>query len=1072
MSAIQGTQFDLSGFIEFIERIEVAYIVRNDNNVEERLDEFVVLPNDPRIVNNILYLAPLQTCTVRLVFFGSAFPVEGLVHDTVVRVQENFIFVKPKAIQSDSRFIDARKLTDGTWQLIGFAGFKCDFEIERSSVTTNEGTITFRTEQPVGGLSQHHPLPTVSDPGNYDITSDRRDFTVSNPDELSWIFPYGHDYWVFFTAQRTPNTTPFTQGFRVFSVDPDNARETIADLHYATSLSTDGTLTIDFNPNADCIVCDRKGVTPATHETKGISITVEWGDGGRTGPLSLIDTTNNERLTIEPLNHTYTSPEPQLVTIILESFTRSTKIIESFFVKNFSFIYTVRIDESRTYDAKDTSKDDMGGDGLDYIDTSSPLMNRGEPFINQARTPPVTIITVNQEGEEDVKYFNDANTWANIYPFDSIDPVLMNGTTITNWLDHANWGQDENGTALETAAEHNIMIELPPFWYKIERGTPRQNNNPKIIDISICSSKPDDTWTSVHPNAQTCIYLAAFLKNIDEGDEFKDQVSLRQSMFRLFKDIPEDRPAGSAYELMTHRVWTAIQVLFLMRYRTLNSSSLFKGYNPNDAAQLNLANSSSQSGLTGTGDNARFFGLDNIWGLRPTRLAGIKYENGAFVVDTPEGEKSYPIAENQHINRPIITNVVGDNDGGFLPTAFEGYPGERYQDAVKINGEEDVFAGVPTYLHTDQGVDYNDNGIFAIGNRTLNPNYDPNDPASHKYTEYFTERYMVKESRLSEVNSQYVKIGKYKQTPLNAVFIDKTSWNRKLTISLEEDRAYRYIIWDSLMGAEPAQRKNPKVQTKFERTYVEQQPNLESPIDILVYAIDKLWNVEHTYDSSVWVLSLNNVVNIGPTSCTLDDPVIVDATRLQEYVTQSGTYGPFAESVIVEWGTYRANPDGSKNTSRPIKETRKLGESWKFEHYYRHDGDHNWEGSTGQFVIKITVNGGGYNEDGTPSNSPVYSNGGVIEQSIWLSGLQSWYNFRSIAGYVDTVQDNGQIQNHGFELVAQFEGSAGEYLEFFSDHEIRLDTTTKHDWFLLVLSAGFLDKICGFLKIGLTSENR
>ena len=441
--------------------------------------------------------------------------------------------------------------------------------------------------------------------------------------------------------------------------------------------------------------------------------------------------------------------------------------------------------------------------------------------------------------------------------------------------------------------------------------------------------------------------------------------------------------------------------------------------------------------MTGTGDNARFLGLDNLWGFRPTRLAGIKYENGAFVVDTPNGDKSYPVGDNQHINRPIITNVVGDNDGGFLPVAFEGYPGERYQDVVKINGEEDVFVGVPTYLYTDTAVDHKDNGIFAIGNRTLNPNYDPNDPESRKYIEYFTERYMVKESRLSEVNSQYVKIGKYRQTPLNAIFVDKTSWDRKLTIVLEGDRAYRYIVWDSLVGSDPAQRGNPKAQTQFQRTYIERQPNQESPTDILVYAIDKLWNVKHTYESSIWVLSLNNLVHIGPTSCTLDDPVVVDATKLQEYITQTGVYGPFAESVTVEWGTYRSNADGTINRNRPIQETKRLGESWKFEHIYRYDGEHNW-GDTSQFIIKVTVNGG---------SDTVYSNGGIIEQNIFLSGLQAWYSFQSIAGYVDTIQD-GEVQNHGFELAAKFEGSAGEYLEFFSDYEIQLDTVTKHDWFL------------------------
>jgi hypothetical protein len=1144
--------------------IEVEYRdLETDELIDNESIQFV------SFVNGIYYIAPPITSRVIINIFGASLQT-SLSVTFRVNVGANFISVlpAPRRSQPDRKFIHSR-IASGNHDLIGYEGFRCNFVIRESTLDANGDPVEvfFITDQPRNqaqahtwpGYTANEIDPPGSVPGNHQFedtdSQGRRRYRLlnhtSNPHEFYWIFPRsntdagGATYDVQFSVRRPTggdsNTwpAPATQSFRVYSLNPNDPTQRIAELDY----------TWEINGN-ELIVTFNEPDQP--DRTSGLTLAIDWGDGSGILRRSLTGAR------VETERHWYADSTPRMV-IITVTGALGTVARGTFFAIGFASIFTVRIDESRSYDSKDLVRDAMGGNGLDYPDIPDNVA-RQSLSITSVITNPVT-------EEQTIQYLNPG-ALDSFYPFDSIDPVLLNGLNFTHYLRRNNWriGHGNETVSDEVFEDHNVMIEIPPFWYKVERGTVRQGRevrdpetnelqrvviNPNIIDVSICGDHPkinrpviengqpvldsngnpvmervpDDTWTSVFPDRKTCLYIAAFPKS--EGD---DRVSILGDEIQISKDI-EDMESRF-YDLVDYRAWTALQSLFLVRHRTLHSTGVWAGLNPNVVTgQNNPTNiTAMNSPMTGTDNRTRFLGLDNFWGLRPTRVDGIKYENNSFVIEGNhwdiEKEKRaqgyyeldpvtgaaaraqiqqdsedkfrtfHPLAPNTHINRPIITGVVGNNDGGFLPVRYEGFPQERYRDVVRLNGTEDVFVGIATHLATATGFDFDDNGIFAIGNRTLSKDGD--------FKEYFIERYKVKYSMLQHINNEFVREGTPRQVPLNCIFIQGPSTGIggtglapfTLTFTIEGSQAYRYVVWDRLLGASDEIRPDTDLNITqgassiqynvasntmvISRTYNAAQifPNNvlpfpytfsgdindpAEPLAITVFAVDKLWNVHHEYVAKFWVLDLARVITITRTDVTIDDPIRVIATHLDG--NRNG-YGWLAHSVTVDWGTtWPEHITDEQKTSGTVpgrigrifepgpnvRETRTsddAGGAWVFTHTYRDDGEHNFT-EDASFFITVTVNGSVRNDsDGTTT---VFSNGGVLRRQIFVYGLQAWYQFPSIAGYCQERLPTGEILNSGFprtingnyQHLVSFTNSAGQSMQFDSDWSMWLNQHEK-----------------------------
>lgn len=706
------------------------------------------------------------------------------------------------------------------------------------------------------------------------------------------------------------------------------------------------------NPNDDIAILNynytytQNKLTINFDGTKGQKLIIDWGDGQVSEPY----TTFTDKV------HLYTQPGEYRVFLTLTG-AYDTRIVDSFFTSKFSPIYTVRIDESKLY---------QNSNLLEYRDEAV-----------QFKVP------------EDVD---------KIYPFDSISPVLMDGLNVLCYLDKDNWLLEDDGTdRSQDVLEYNTMIEIPRFFYKIEK-------NGQIIDVSICADKIDDSWQNIFGESNS-IYIGALLAS-------NKNISLQNDTIRFSKDILES--TNEVYEPIKYNVITALQALFLLKYCTLNSTSIFEGDNPQDVNGL-----INQLGgdMGRPGKHVRFLGIDNLWGIRPTLLNDISIENNTVVIDG----NTYLCNDNSYIDRPIINAVIGDNTAGFFPANTEGLQGQRYFDVGKFNNSGQVFFGVmPSY-----DPDFNDNGIFAIGNRT---------PIDNSYIEYFVERDMVKTEL--PVNSIRNLIGEERHIPLRCIFVPGT-----LRIELTKNRAYKYILKDSLNSQTVFY--DPKVKpTVIEQEYIKSQPITDNrPMDIDLFMIDKLDKIQHIYPISLWIRNLDSDIDIGPDVFTLDDPVIVNATKLQTLDLR----GPLAKHITVDWG------DNSPPESMEVTEGQ-----WIFKHYYRDtfiDGQ-------GTYSVTVTVDGG------------TFSNGGVVIKDLHLTDLVYWYTFESIAGYARTLE-NGEIVNNGYTMNVDFTDSMAQYIMFHSDQTILLDDVLKEDLIRKnIMSPEMADKICdGSLHVKSDDEN-
>ncbi len=964
------------------DEITVEYVKKDTIGIETIIWLNTYTSTSSEIINDSIELRPTESCIIRIKITGAASP-NGITLEYPVRVDENYVNVKP--LQSDAcNLIRLEQSQNGIWQIIGEYGFSSVFQVIESS----SDTIYFKTDQPTDGIASKNPLPDTDDPGNYRLSLDgsgnwiRGQYILENPNQFTWIFPYGNGqtYNIYFFTKHD-GINDFVQPISIISIDPDNPQDAIADIHYASSYDAQGILTVSLESNTP----DQCGRS----KTTGNKVSISWGDGQFTGPIPLINDANNTFLPVPSRRYRYSISGQYLVTITVDGAYNTRQEI-SFFTKRFSPIYTVRIDESRLYNGIDEKS-------LEYPNDSE--------YVNAAASPPITVTQtiIDNQGNTSVSEVVNLEELDSVYPFASIDPVLMDGTRIMGYLDRNDWTKMEDGRALTSdELASNVMIEIPPFFYKIDR----HSDNTNIIDVSICGDKPDNTWTTVFPESDKCIYISAFLNG-------QDGISVQGSQISITKIVNDNIfNRGDSYEHIDYNIITAIQSLFLLRYRVLDSTSISTGDNPQIAEnQFNIIG----GGMWGGDTHVRFLGLDNLWGFRPTIIGGIEVDNGEISLSG----STLPVVNNTEINRPIISKVVGNNTFGFFPTLTEGYPNERYHDVAKFNGDKYLFSGIATHLATSMdNIDYDDNGIFAIGNRTIVKN--------NTFKEYFVERFMVKRSLSSQIITPGITVGRIKHTPLKCVYIDNAT-NREYSVTIEGGRAYQYIMTDSLEG--PIYDGGPSNPVRFDaksnqlvltRRYDRPQLKTDtSPLDVSVYALDKMMNVGYTYKAPIWVRSLDQDIDIGPDTFLLDDPVIVDASILANHPD-----GPFAISITVDWNIPGIEP-----------ETRKLHEhpdGWIFKNIYRKYEEEIF-GQT-SISIKVTVDGG------------EYSNGGEYTKDISLSDLAVWYNFPSVAGYCESLNSDGTISHDGFEMIADFSESRAQYIMFYSDHEVTLDEITKQDW--------------------------
>jgi hypothetical protein len=246
------------------------------------------------------------------------------------------------------------------------------------------------------------------------------------------------------------------------------------------------------------------------------------------------------------------------------------------------------------------------------------------------------------------------------------------------------------------------MIEIPRFYYKISRVG-------DFVDIKVSNVKQEgftDWAFSYNGEVKDRFYVGAYLGYVDGNNKLR---SLSGKTVTGELTIGQFRTAaqanGTGYEQLSFNKLTALQVLFVLQFKNLNSQSAlgagltdgdFKSTGANDTNGMNY-------GTTSAATQVKFNGIEDFWGNLNQWVDGyiagaggsdeIKIADGGFN-DTGADYEAHALPQEVLDNSGFISDIVGDNKAGFTPGGFSGSDSTYYGDYGSVyTGSLPFFGG-------------------------------------------------------------------------------------------------------------------------------------------------------------------------------------------------------------------------------------------------------------------------------------------------------------------------------------------------------------------------------------------
>ncbi len=318
------------------------------------------------------------------------------------------------------------------------------------------------------------------------------------------------------------------------------------------------------------------------------------------------------------------------------------------------------------------------------------------------------------------------------FPWNSIKPCLFKDGAVVGYLNPNNFAEFSDGAVADITSGDagDVMIEIPRFYYKFSR-------TGDFVDIKVSNVKQDgftDWAFSYKGDVKDKFYVGAYLGFKDVGGKLR---SLSGKTVTGEQTIGQFRTAaqanGAGYEQLSFNKLTALQVLYVLQFKNLNSQSAlgagltddnFKPTGANDSSGMNY-------GTTSMAVQIKFNGIEDFWGNLNQWVDGyiagangsdeVKITDGNFN-DTGANYTAYPLPSGVLGNGGNISDIVGDNNTGFTPGAFDGSDSTCYGDYGYLSaGSLPCFGGGAFYgaiagafqLSVDYSADYADPVIGA-----------------------------------------------------------------------------------------------------------------------------------------------------------------------------------------------------------------------------------------------------------------------------------------------------------------------------------------------------------------------
>lgn len=280
--------------------------------------------------------------------------------------------------------------------------------------------------------------------------------------------------------------------------------------------------------------------------------------------------------------------------------------------------------------------------------------------------------------------------WLTRYPFNQIKPCLFKNGAVVNYLNPDNFSQFADGTSADISSGDagDVMIEIPKFYYKIGR-------NGKYVEVKIANALMagfTDYAFSYKGESKDKFYIGAYLGYKDSNNKLR---SLTGKTVTGNITIGAARTAaqanGAGYEQLSFNKLTALQVLYVVMFKNLNSqAALGQGYTNNSSAYRDTGATDTKGMTYGTNagatanDTVKFLGIEDFYGNLYQWVDGfvgasnaVKITDGNFN-DTGDG---YETHATKNSNGGYTSDVNAGNITGFVPSKTGGSTSTYYCDS-------------------------------------------------------------------------------------------------------------------------------------------------------------------------------------------------------------------------------------------------------------------------------------------------------------------------------------------------------------------------------------------------------
>lgn len=309
----------------------------------------------------------------------------------------------------------------------------------------------------------------------------------------------------------------------------------------------------------------------------------------------------------------------------------------------------------------------------------------------------VRIDRVNAHPETAVEYIGDAEgytpangkdagSWADNPIFAKIKPCIMKDGEVVAYLNPDNFNLLADGQPAALRGYFDTMIEFGKMFYRISK-----DEHYTYVEVTDSEKSLADGFTdyafSYKGKVRDKFYIGAYLGHIDREGKLRSvvgQIPDGDKTLGAFRAAAQKN--GDGYEILPFNKLTLLQVLYLIRYKSLDSqTALGKGLT--DSAEYGRTGDTDGKGLYYGEQDAetrvKCHGIEDFFGNKLQWVDGFITNNKIAISDgnfNDKGEGYRTVADLPKSIYGIMTDIYGDNLLGFVPKEADddADPGKEY----------------------------------------------------------------------------------------------------------------------------------------------------------------------------------------------------------------------------------------------------------------------------------------------------------------------------------------------------------------------------------------------------------